>query len=164
MLRVGASLVELSTVRPGLSDDAPRRPVAVESLTHPLLLVPFVARDRTGRISARWSTADGPVVVEPAAGGIRIRAGSREALGALVGRDVIIGWDVIIGAARADDRLPIAWNPADLEAASQRSIDNGCAVDDVEWAHLGELAGRTYIPVSEGSRLRGAGAGVTDND
>ena len=178
VLRVGASLVELSTARPGPPDDSPLRPVAVESLTHPLLLVPFVARDRSGRVTARWSTADGPVVVEPADGpvvvepaadGIRIRAASHAALGASLGGDVVVGRGVVhsgrqVGSVRPEDQLPIFQGPADLEAASQRSIVNGCTVDDVEWAQLGELAGRSYVPVSEESRLRGAGAGLTDND
>ena len=146
VLRVGASLVELSTVRPGPPDDSLLRPVAVESLTDPLLLVPFVARDRSGRVTARWSTADGPVVVGPAADGMRIRAKSQAALGASVGA----GRRCRSGrrATRADrsarhdreDRLPIVHSPADLEAASQRSIANGCTVDDVEWAQLGDLA------------------------
>lgn len=32
------------------------------------------------------------------------------------------------------------------------------------WAHLSDLAARTYVPASDASRLAGAGAGLTDND
>lgn len=37
-------------------------------------------------------------------------------------------------------------------------------ISDDTWQDLGAFAHRTYAPASEESRLRGAGAGVTDND
>ena len=37
-------------------------------------------------------------------------------------------------------------------------------VAERDYAILSELAARTYAPATEGSRLRGAGAGLTDND
>lgn len=33
-----------------------------------------------------------------------------------------------------------------------------------DWAYLNELAGRTYAPATEESRLKGAGSGLSDND
>ena len=36
--------------------------------------------------------------------------------------------------------------------------------NDRDWAKLEELAGRTYAPATDESRLRGAGAGLSDND
>ncbi len=36
--------------------------------------------------------------------------------------------------------------------------------NDSDWAKLEELAGRTYAPATDESRLRGAGAGLSDND
>jgi hypothetical protein len=35
---------------------------------------------------------------------------------------------------------------------------------DFGWDRITELARRTYVPASDQSRLRGAGAGLTDND
>lgn len=37
-------------------------------------------------------------------------------------------------------------------------------IDDEIWEALGAFAHRTYVPASEASRLKGAGAGLTDND
>jgi len=37
-------------------------------------------------------------------------------------------------------------------------------VDDADWARLGAFAHRTFAPATEESRLRGAGAGLSDND
>jgi len=36
--------------------------------------------------------------------------------------------------------------------------------DPADWAYLNTLAGRTYAPATEESRLKGAGAGLSDND
>ena len=36
--------------------------------------------------------------------------------------------------------------------------------DADDWGYLNELAGRTYAPATEESRLKGAGAGLSDND
>lgn len=36
--------------------------------------------------------------------------------------------------------------------------------DDDDWRRIGALAARTYVPSTEESRARGAGAGLTDND
>ena len=37
-------------------------------------------------------------------------------------------------------------------------------IDDEIWEGLSALAHRTYVPATEASRLKGAGAGLTDND
>lgn len=50
---------------------------------------------------------------------------------------------------------------ADLQAAR---LTRAVAVPDVVWSELSALAARTYVPETEGSRLSGAGAGLTDND
>ncbi|MEO0980892.1 MAG: DUF3726 domain-containing protein, partial [Pseudomonadota bacterium] len=36
--------------------------------------------------------------------------------------------------------------------------------DPDSWTRLGVLAHRTYAPATDESRLRGAGAGLSDND
>jgi hypothetical protein len=37
-------------------------------------------------------------------------------------------------------------------------------IGDEIWEALSAFAHRTYVPASEASRLKGAGAGLTDND
>ena len=37
-------------------------------------------------------------------------------------------------------------------------------IADEIWEALSAFAHRTYVPASESSRLKGAGAGLTDND
>ncbi|MBP5856601.1 DUF3726 domain-containing protein [Marivibrio halodurans] len=49
------------------------------------------------------------------------------------------------------------------ERATPR-IARGVAVDRRVWARAERLAHRTYVPASDGSRLSGAGAGLSDND
>lgn len=43
-------------------------------------------------------------------------------------------------------------------------VAQGVAVDDADWSRVIELAARTYVPATNESRLRGAGAGLDDND
>jgi hypothetical protein len=40
----------------------------------------------------------------------------------------------------------------------------GSRVDPDEWRVLEEFAARTYVPATDVSRLRGAGAGILDAD
>ncbi len=151
-VRVGMSVVELA-----LTDESPRS-VHVDVLTHPLLVVPFVARHGSGRLAVRWSTPEGAVVAESPGDGLRLRAQSTAPLTATS------GYDVIVGAAPIGDSPPVLVSAVELQAAADRTLDTGCLVVDEEWERLERLAWRTYVPVSAESRLRGAGAGLTDND
>jgi hypothetical protein len=45
-----------------------------------------------------------------------------------------------------------------------RPLAEGFTVADAVWRELLKLAARTYVPASEQSRLKGAGAGLSDND
>ncbi len=151
-LQAGPSLVELSTLGP----------VRVELLTRPLLVVPFVARaaGRGHGISMRWTAAGDVVVVDGTAdGAVAIRGRSWSALTAPVADDVMVR-----AAADRGADLAVLLGQDDLDAASTQAIAQGCELDGEVWDRLGGLAWRTYVPVSEESRLRGAGAGLTDND
>ncbi len=159
VLRVAPSVVELVVAGAAEPDGSSEsRSVGCDTLTDPLLLAPFVARSPAGPMIARWRTPDGPVVVEMSGTGVRIRAETESALVAAVGRQVIVE------PSEPDHGPPIVITSDDLDHASRRSITGGCPVDDTDWERLCELAARTYVPVSEESRLRGAGAGLTDND
>lgn len=158
-LRVAPSIVELVVAgAAGPDGSSGSHSVGLDALTHPLLLAPFVARSTAAAMAARWETPDGPVVVGLSGAGVRIRAGTESALVAAVGRQVIVE------PSEPDHGPPIIIISDDLDDASRRSITGGCPVDDTDWERLCELAARTYVPVSEESRLRGAGAGLTDND
>jgi uncharacterized protein DUF3726 len=43
-------------------------------------------------------------------------------------------------------------------------LSNGAEVSDADWQKVAALVQKTFVPASEGSRLTGAGAGMTDND
>ncbi len=50
------------------------------------------------------------------------------------------------------------------EASATPPMAEGIATDEALWARALALAARSYVPASAQSRLRGAGAGLTDND
>jgi len=50
------------------------------------------------------------------------------------------------------------------ESAPSPSPPRAVEVDERQWAVATELASRTYVPATEESRVRGAGAGLGDND
>ncbi|MGI9594953.1 MAG: DUF3726 domain-containing protein [Acidimicrobiales bacterium] len=63
--------------------------------------------------------------------------------------------------------LTISCRPVDaeqLEAEPRRWPTEEISVDDDTWSAANELAARTYVPSDERSRMKGAGAGLTDND
>ena len=51
-----------------------------------------------------------------------------------------------------------------LAERHQRAIDLGLEVPDEPWHRLEQLAARTLVPATEESRVRGAGAQVSDNE
>ncbi len=55
-------------------------------------------------------------------------------------------------------------SPATSVANDTKASAAGIEVADAVWNNIVELAGKTYVPESEASRLLGAGAGLTDND
>ncbi|UWQ93775.1 DUF3726 domain-containing protein (plasmid) [Rhodobacteraceae bacterium M382] len=91
-----------------------------------------------------------------------------------LGQPVTIGWgDVEI--ATDGSRLDVADMPTTAIAEivtvrlggqiGQPVAQHSRATPDVnDWTYLNELAGRTYAPATEESRLKGAGAGLSDND
>ena len=160
-LRFAPSLVELAVAgREHSTDLPPRCTVTAAAMSHPLLLVPFVDRARCDRVSARWSTADGPVVVERSEAGICIQAEPGTVLAAAVGRDVA----VTVGPFEQESGLPVAVTANELVEAARRSVDGGCTVEKAEWKQLGDLAWRSYVPASAEARLRGAGPALDDDD
>ncbi len=59
-------------------------------------------------------------------------------------------------------RIVVTTSPAIAHSSS--GTPHGVDIDESTWAALQVLAQRTYVPATDESRLRGAGAGLTDND
>ena len=124
-----------------LSDAAglvPDTGLMLPSVKWPLLLLPF---------TAHLAKTRGRVVRLDAEGGSA--EVSRDAL-SLVG-----DWTM------AESPLSVEFIDSTIEPGSRQTR---AQPDTAAWTTLNRLAARTYAPATEASRLRGAGAGLTDND
>jgi hypothetical protein len=65
--------------------------------------------------------------------------------------------------AKLADQVSID-NSEPAEEATHRWQPGAVDIADEIWEALSAFAHRTYVPASEASRLKGAGAGLTDND
>ena len=112
-------------------------PVALEAIRSPLLLVPFAMRTG-GQVSLSW------------------------------GASQIIAMPEGVCATYVDfglDPQPVRIKTTDVDIEPSHVTATGAVdIGDEIWEGLSQLAQRTYVPASEASRLRGAGAGLTDND
>jgi len=111
--------------------------VTLSAVYHPVLMLPFMQR------LAR------PVTLDWQGGSIACHAGGMRVAcepGVNVVHDVTI-------SGKTDQ--PLEHGPSALHAVD---------MDEEIWEALGRFAHRTYVPATEASRLKGAGAGLTDND
>lgn len=120
--------------------------IELQELIAPLLLAPFVAL-ASGTAGAVFELAWPGVRVWVAADALWVQQGDVARLYALQAERVRV--------QRCDAMPPVA-----LSAAAT----GGVRVADADWQVLCRLAHRTYVPASEESRTRGAGAGTSDND
>ncbi len=116
------------------------------ALGRPLLLTPFLDQTRRSR-GACWELRWTGVRIAVSAGGVAVECSEESAL--LTGRadevTVLVGADSSAGP-------------------THRPRTAGVSIPIAAWRTLEALAKRTYVPASEESRARGAGAGSTDND
>ena len=115
-------------------------------MSHPLLLAPFLGRAAAaiGHVfELRWPSATIRCLPE----GPHIETDGAEALQAGRAESVIVHG--------------VKYSAADRPAP--RSAER-VEVSPDDWAVLKGLAQRTYVPATKESRLRGAGAGLDDND
>jgi hypothetical protein len=113
-------------------------------IAYPLLVVPFVAaaqRAAGAAFAVEWP-------------GVSI--GVDEA-----GLHMMPDTDMLAVAA---DELICELRPEALSGGVVAAEVAGLAVDPALWARLTAYAHRTYVPASDASRERGAGAGLDDND
>ncbi|MFV1441756.1 DUF3726 domain-containing protein [Phaeobacter sp. JH20_36] len=119
-----------------------RGKITMENVNFPLLAVPFMggAALRLGRpVAAEWQGA------RLATDGKRLCVqGSSEAL-----------------HSRLAERMVFS---APAEMTGQQEPVMRASVSNASWDQLGKFAHRTFAPATEESRLRGAGAGLSDND
>jgi len=66
------------------------------------------------------------------------------------------------------DRCDLGLSAAPIEASEVTAVGRpylgAVAVADDLWQRASSHAAKTYVPATEASRLKGAGAGLTDND
>ncbi|MFV1463857.1 MULTISPECIES: DUF3726 domain-containing protein [unclassified Phaeobacter] len=119
-----------------------RGKITMENVNFPLLAVPFMggAALRLGRpVAAEWQGA------RLATDGKRLCVqGSSETL-----------------HSRLAERMVFS---APAEMTGQQEPVMRASVSNASWDQLGKFAHRTFAPATEESRLRGAGAGLSDND
>lgn len=111
--------------------------VTISALYHPVLVLPFLQR-LGGQAVLEWQGGS----LAGGAEGVRVDCEP----GVNIVRDVSL---------YGHDERPCTDAPAGSGAVD---------IDDEIWEALGAFAHRTYVPASEASRLKGAGAGLTDND
>jgi len=130
-LITGAALSDLAL-------DLKRRPIEIENVTAPLILLPFAA----------WaSLAIGENVT--------LRVGDVEA--------VTDGIKLSVSGAVPEMGAQVTTFPAG-KVSEARPLETRALPDAAAWAVLSEFAHKTYAPATEESRLLGAGAGLSDND
>lgn len=116
--------------------------VEMQDLSYPLLSVPFLAGASLRLqvpLSAEWQ-------------GVTLSTDGRSL--SIQGEDAAINVPHVREITfRAPATMP-----------SRKAPVSRAQVDAETWARLGKFAHRTYAPSTEESRLRGAGAGVNDND
>ncbi len=123
-----------------LSDRAILLPVGdihLENVAAPLLMVPFLAsaaRQNGRTMRIRWAQIECVTDGEGVSG--------REDDNSTA--DAVISFDGVLGDARP-------------------TVSRGSPTPET-WSALSAFADRTYAPATEASRLKGAGAGITDND
>lgn len=111
--------------------------LAVRNVHSPLLLLPFVCRAATA-VQVSWD--DG-------------------CAGFVDGR--FFGEGALHGTRAAEVNISTGQDGKPAGQAPQTGgVDIACDL----WEALNEFASRTYVPATEASRLKGAGAGLTDND
>ncbi len=112
-------------------------PASFDAMLQPLLLAPFLMQPG-GDATLSWQGC----AVDVTSGGVTVRGNSE------------------CPATPAEVRI-------EAGAGSSPSLRPGTGAVDIGdeiWEALGRFAHRTYVPATEASRLKGAGAGLTDND
>ncbi|GEM_PF-76910 len=128
--------------------DAPSSGILARNVLFPLLLLPFAADlASTTQSCVQLRLGDSLVMTD----GEKVSIDDSRGLSSIFGesRDVQVRSEPI-------DNSPIAY-------ASPKMLQRASVANDA-WLVLEQFAQRTYAPATEESRIRGAGAGTSDND
>lgn len=124
----------------------PKTAITIEMLACPLLLTPFL--DRSSRREHRSLELSWP--------GVRA---------VLTGNGLAIDCDDAAGlVVESVAEATVAIRADDSAKPTHRPRITGVGTSEPIWRALDELGQRTYVPATQESRARGAGAGRTDND
>lgn len=107
-----------------------------------------------------------PVLMLPVLAFMSKEHGQPVALEVASGLAVLDGDDVAVDTALNDaaSAVRIRTGPTDTTHLGRATRQTRSDVTDEIWEHLNNFAAKTYAPATEASRLKGAGAGLTDND
>lgn len=108
---------------------------------------------------------------------IEIRAGAAALIGPVVRDAFVMGCkeavlaDVthapLVAAFLAENGVAQKWEGARVTLSDTTVLKPGCmpvTIPQEDWQLWQDLAGKTYVPETQASRIAGAGAGLTDND
>lgn len=114
----------------------------IENIIAPIMLLPFAAyaaRQLAGTVTIEWT-------------GVRVVTDGSDASLKLDDQSSLLDPAGLV-SVRTGDRLE-----------HPRPVQDRARPDEADWAVLNRFAHRIYVPDTEQSRLKGAGAGLTDND
>ena len=128
-----------------ISDGGLKLPILINNVRFPVWLLPFAAlssRQTRESVEMQWSEANVVLLPngEPVFEAVRTRSFS-------------------------DDRTDVRLTSKHIVNRRQpNEVSRGVQIDEGDWAKLEQFAHQTYVPASESSRKRGAGAGLADSD
>ncbi len=148
-------VVDLAIARAGTGS----RVLRINDLRDPLLALPPAARHARDGVAFRLSWTERGATA-PAGEAVLDGAGSLA-----VGGQPPPGsrFDLLVEVRPTSLATAGSLDHVELERRRARSIRTGVEVDADAWRRLSALAARTYVPASERSRARGAGAEVDDS-
>lgn len=142
-----------------LASSLATRPIIIQSLFSPLLLLPFLLRaSRSHALEFRvsWQGAAQEVIINIREGSLLKLDASSELLLCALAQKVVISPQKKASSGADDTELDSSEQTASIEQAG--NSQSGILVRDEDWQSLQAYAARIYVPASEESRLRGAGA------
>lgn len=124
----------------------------------------FEVLEGTGIERVVVDTPDAPLLLVGFAGVAAQTAGGSFMLNDCTGNSVHVAARAWSGSAPLTGATQLEASRSTWVPAAERSLPNGVVVNADAWASALSLAQRTYVPATDESRRRGAGAGLTDND
>ena len=116
-----------------------------------------------GSQAIKFYSVMAPILMLPFLGHVTALAGRPFHVVAGAGRAIVQDGDLTMSGDWTAPHSPVEVSPA-TDAPTARALITRVEPDPSDWKVLQRMASRTYAPATEASRLKGAGAGLTDND